>query len=321
MNWRTQNIAESQNVQGMGPLAMLGGAAISSAGSFFGQLAANKANKKLQQKQLNWNENMWHMQNQYNTPEAQMQRMSDAGLHPMLALEGMGGGNSGAPAQGVAPANVENTMKNVDPIGDYMNLKNQSQSLDNMRAERDLKLSQADAVGIQNDRNRFELNREKGRWGYEQEDRPEKKQQVRIETGLMTQRGLINNLDIKGIGYRNAAQIISNEYLEFEKIMGLLHGQAQIRQLDSVVNLNSQEWSHINKFGYKIPNKILPGLFGKLYSGNDYSFRNFMQDVATGKWKDRRGDKKIGKGAYKLKGGKDGNKGWGGVPKFVPEIQ
>ena len=33
----------------------------------------------------NWNEKMWHEQNAYNTPSAQIGRLLDAGLNPALA--------------------------------------------------------------------------------------------------------------------------------------------------------------------------------------------------------------------------------------------
>ena len=125
-------------------VAAAGGAAMSSAGGLIGQHMANKANVKLQQKQLDWNENMWHQQNEYNTPENQMNRMRDAGLHPMLALEGMGGGNSGAPAQGESPAQMDNVMEGFDPIGDYMSIKNASAGLENVKAETALKAKDLD---------------------------------------------------------------------------------------------------------------------------------------------------------------------------------
>ena len=122
----------------------IAGAGIQTAGGIIGQGMANKANKKLQQKQLDWNENMWHMQNEYNTPAAQMQRMSDAGLHPMMALEGMGGGNSGAPAQGEAPAQMGNVMEGFDPVGNYMAIKNASAGIENTKAETELKTKDLD---------------------------------------------------------------------------------------------------------------------------------------------------------------------------------
>jgi hypothetical protein len=115
------------------------GAGISSAGSLIGQLIANRANRNLQQNQLDWNERMWHMQNQYNLPSAQMQRMKDAGLHPLLALEGMGGGNSPAPPTSVQPAQMENTMKDFDPFGKYLQLKNASAQIENIESDTELK--------------------------------------------------------------------------------------------------------------------------------------------------------------------------------------
>lgn len=119
------------------------GAAAQTVGSIVGQHMANKANQRLQQNQLDWNENMWHMQNAYNTPEAQMNRMRDADLHPMLALEGMSGGNSGAPAQGVQPAQMENVMEGFDPIGNYLRLENAAADIENRKADTELKTKES----------------------------------------------------------------------------------------------------------------------------------------------------------------------------------
>lgn len=70
--------------------AMLGGipSAIGSiAGGILGnvqQNSANRANMKLAQYQFDKNLEMWHMQNEYNTPKNQMLRYADAGLNKNL---------------------------------------------------------------------------------------------------------------------------------------------------------------------------------------------------------------------------------------------
>lgn len=48
-----------------------------------------------------WQEKMWNLQNQYNTPSAMMQRYKDAGMNPFLsqmAQLGQGAGSAGTPA-------------------------------------------------------------------------------------------------------------------------------------------------------------------------------------------------------------------------------
>jgi hypothetical protein len=132
----------------MGPGLMIAGSSVQTAGGIIGQHMANKANLKLQQRQLDWNEQMWHMQNDYNTPLAQKQRMMVAGYHPMLALEGMGGGNAGSPAEGVQPAQMENVMKDFDPVGNYLNLKNASADLEVKKSQAELNSAKAKTEGF-----------------------------------------------------------------------------------------------------------------------------------------------------------------------------
>lgn len=117
----------------------IAGSAVSTAGGIIGQAMANKANRKLQQQQLNWNEEMWNQNNQYNTPQAQMQRFRDAGLNPNLVLGqgSMTSGNSGSPAEGTTPAQMSNVMEGFDPISNYFAIKNQMQGIENMKTTRE----------------------------------------------------------------------------------------------------------------------------------------------------------------------------------------
>lgn len=57
----------------LGPIGAIGGA-----------LLQNRANKQLAKHTFNKNVEMWKMQNEYNSPKAQMQRFKEAGLNPNL---------------------------------------------------------------------------------------------------------------------------------------------------------------------------------------------------------------------------------------------
>lgn len=90
---------------GLGFLSNLGG---SIAGGLFNANQA-KLNRKFQErmydKQVQDNINFWNMQNEYNLPSAQLQRLQDAGLNPML-MYGQGGVqnvSTGQPQAGTAP--------------------------------------------------------------------------------------------------------------------------------------------------------------------------------------------------------------------------
>lgn len=65
---------------------------------------ANRLNYRMQQEQLAWNERIWHLYNEYNTPANQIQRLKEAGLNPNLLYGNPSQGTSSAPAQGTNPA-------------------------------------------------------------------------------------------------------------------------------------------------------------------------------------------------------------------------
>lgn len=68
---------------GAGLLAA-GGAVASGAIGALSQASANDTNIQLQREAFDENERMWHLQNEYNSPVAQMQRLQEAGLNPNL---------------------------------------------------------------------------------------------------------------------------------------------------------------------------------------------------------------------------------------------
>lgn len=98
------------------PLPILGAAAISAGGSLLSSVANSifnhgeaKKNREFQRemydKQVQDNIKFWNLQNEYNLPSAQLQRLKDAGLNPLL-MYGEGGVQNVATGQiqsGTAP--------------------------------------------------------------------------------------------------------------------------------------------------------------------------------------------------------------------------
>lgn len=79
--------------------------AVSGGFGLIGQAIGYHLNKKLQQQQNEYNLNMWNLQNEYNSPSAQMRRYEEAGLNPALMYGQVSSGNaSSAPVQGVPKA-------------------------------------------------------------------------------------------------------------------------------------------------------------------------------------------------------------------------
>lgn len=163
----SQNLSKYDGILSVFPLAaavgagaLLGGSIIGSSSSAAAQSKANEtnlqiaretnaANAALAQQQQNWNIDLWNMQNEYNTPAAQMQRYKDAGLNPNL-IYGSGSGSSGnaTAVSSVAPARMERAS--VQPVNYFQGiaqgmsqamsafLQSQQLSVAEKRAEADL---------------------------------------------------------------------------------------------------------------------------------------------------------------------------------------
>lgn len=73
----------------LGLFTTLLGGLMGGLGSMLGSQANYAQNARLMEQQNKYNIDMWKMNNEYNTPQAQMQRFQDAGLNPNL-IYGMG---------------------------------------------------------------------------------------------------------------------------------------------------------------------------------------------------------------------------------------
>lgn len=104
-----------------------GAAAISGAASLLGAGGQAIATGKLNKKNRRWQEQMfrlqnqqaianWQLQNQYNSPAAQMQRFRDAGLNPNLIYGQGTAGNAGDISVG-KPGNPDTSVPDIGAIG------------------------------------------------------------------------------------------------------------------------------------------------------------------------------------------------------------
>ncbi|QRV61748.1 DNA pilot protein [Microvirus sp.] len=134
----------------LSPGAALGSAAISGGAGLIGSGLQYLFNKKLAEKQNEYNLNMWKMQAEYNSPQAQMERYRAAGLNPNLIYgQGNNGNMSNAP-QMVTP-NAPHIDKEMQRLGELFNIEN----LRTLTANR--KKAQADAQTAQTNANRNQL--------------------------------------------------------------------------------------------------------------------------------------------------------------------
>lgn len=110
--------------------------------SYAGQRQTNKTNIQLSRESREHDVNMWHKQNQYNSPEMQMQRLKEAGLNPNL-IYGDGSastGQAGSPQKAPVPQ-VTNEMAHLAQaslapmISQYQNWKINEARLNNIEAD------------------------------------------------------------------------------------------------------------------------------------------------------------------------------------------
>lgn len=115
------------------PLALAAGiSGVSSAGS---SLIQNSGSRRSQNRANRHNINFWKMQNEYNHPSAQMERLRKAGLNPNLVYGGspsQTAGNAGAisPSK-AAPFNFDNPLSTINSFVDAQ--KSEAQT-DNVKA-------------------------------------------------------------------------------------------------------------------------------------------------------------------------------------------
>lgn len=97
-------------------------------------------------RQSNWNREMWELQNEYNLPANQMQRLRDAGLNPNLIYGNAAAGGQAAkiesaqmPKYNPARANYSYLPVQVpDMLNMYQNFKLKDAQIDNVKAQTDV---------------------------------------------------------------------------------------------------------------------------------------------------------------------------------------
>lgn len=127
------------------PLAAIAGG-ISQLGSglfgYLGQKQANKTNIQLAKDAREHDVNMWNMQNAYNTPAMQMQRLTEAGLNPHLMYAQGNTGNASSPQKAPIPE-VQNELSSLAQmslapvISMYQDWRVKNAQIDNLQANAD----------------------------------------------------------------------------------------------------------------------------------------------------------------------------------------
>lgn len=154
------------------PLISAGVNALTSVGNMASQHFANKQSQKYNTWMYKMQEQdrlkNWNLQNAYNTPAAQMQRLKEAGLNPNLVY---GGGNAATTAQPIQGANAGSWKPEAprfegNPMASYYDTKLQQIQLDNLTKQGQLleqdKINKEtqNLVGLQNiARSKYDMQR------------------------------------------------------------------------------------------------------------------------------------------------------------------
>lgn len=97
--------------------------------------------KELAAQQNQYNIDMWRLNNEYNTPAAQMQRFMDAGLNPNLIYGQGSAGNSGSAPQQVVPEapDYSHAMSDISKMGALLDIANRVETLRSQKLDNKIK--------------------------------------------------------------------------------------------------------------------------------------------------------------------------------------
>ena len=130
-----------------------------------------KWNEQQQANQRQYDLEQWHRVNQYNSPQAQMARFSQAGLSPHLIYgQGTAGNASAMRSPDVKPysrSQSRNVLEGMDVFGKHLQFKNLEAQTDNLKAGTNVKDMEALLKGAQELGQTIANNR--SRLSYEQE--------------------------------------------------------------------------------------------------------------------------------------------------------
>lgn len=121
------------------PIAIAGAQTAATLGA---QAWSNAGNIKRQREAFRQNLAMWNLQNEYNTPKAQMARYREAGLNPNLMYGQGNPGNATQMAKYNAPEMSISMPDIIGMIGQYQNSKLIAEQTKNVQADTALKVQE-----------------------------------------------------------------------------------------------------------------------------------------------------------------------------------
>lgn len=174
-------------MSGVGTAAIIGGA-ISAAGSAGSAVATGKMNKKNRE----FSEKMWHAQNEFNDPKAQRARLEAAGLNPHLIYGNGGGHTSAAPAPDFKHQAADYNINGTAIANSYMDSRMRKEQVNNLKVQNDvlqqealLKASQIAQVQKSTAKTAFDLEKGQSLLDYSLEAAKENVRKTQVGTDIM----------------------------------------------------------------------------------------------------------------------------------------
>jgi hypothetical protein len=217
-------------------------AGVQTGSNIFAQLFANRANRKMFEKQQQWSEEMWHMQNQYNHPAAVMQRLKEAGLNPNLAYGEIGAGMASSQPGMPSRPEIKPPGHKIEPLQEYQQYRMMEAQIANL--EKDIEVK-----GSTITRNEF-LNAETF---------------MNKELKAEQKRALINELELQEMSWDDLVEVVAEgrqSVLEAERY--IRHkadlSQQEIRNIQVEATRKYMKWIEANNLTKFIP--LLNALIG-----------------------------------------------------------
>lgn len=209
---------------------------------------------QLNKKQRQFAVDMWRMQNEYNTPQMQMQRFKDAGLNPHLIYGQGNSGNAGpvstpelrAPQFGDAISGA--LPAGLAAINSIYDLDIKAAQTDNLEAqnrviEQDamLRAAQIDQVLTQTQRSKFDLDFESEVRSYSADARKEQARQLRTTTDIAINRdareAALNSSNIQEASERMLTMRQQRDYTS----QNIVESEARTSQIRQNIELAKKE--------------------------------------------------------------------------------
>lgn len=172
--------------------SVLGGA-ISWAATAQQNKKSREFSEKMYQRQFDDNLELWHLQNQYNSPRAQMQRLQEAGLNPNL-MYGTGSGANSASAPSPAPQvmrpnfGIPDTSNFGGIISSLYDLKMKKAQIDNLEEQNNALKQETFYKKLMSDMLGLNIDLETKAFDYSLEGRKESARKIGIENRIMQNR-------------------------------------------------------------------------------------------------------------------------------------